>query len=73
MGIFLFPHMVLIFPHRVKFKTYNQVCADKDFMQIKFTLIFGIEKHDEGNEKYVKMGGEIQSSSEVGVLSLPTQ
>lgn len=42
-------------------------------MQIKFTLIFGIQKHDERNEKYVKMGEEIQGSSLVGVLSLPTQ
>lgn len=29
-------------------------------MQIKFTLIFRIEKHDEGSGKYVKMGKEVR-------------
>lgn len=43
-------------------------------MQIRFIEILGIKKHNEANEKYAKIGEELQGGSTlVGVLNLPTQ
>lgn len=75
MGMFLFPHMALVFPHRVKFKTYNQGYADKYHPKASCKSnshwFFQIEKHDEENEKYVKMG-EKNAEFIIGGSSHPT-